>query len=81
MDPEAKIKARGTKEQQGSDDRDERAETDFGWSTKCRGKRKRQREIQEDFLKGLKKEKFYVTCNDMTYLMLLLSKYFLLENR
>ena len=41
MDPEAKIKERATKEQLGSDDRDERAETDFGWSTKCRGKQKR----------------------------------------
>ena len=58
MDPEAKIKEWATKEQLGSDDRDERAETDFGWSTKCRGKGKRQREILEDFLKGLKKEKF-----------------------
>ena len=58
MDPEAKIKERATKEQLGSDDRDERAETDFGWSTKCRGKGNRQKEILEDLPKGLKKEKF-----------------------
>lgn len=34
MDPEAKIKEWAAKEQLGSEDRDERAEADFGWSTK-----------------------------------------------
>ena len=58
MDPEAKIKEWAAKEQLGSEDRDERAEADFGWSTKQRGKRKGQREILEDFLKGSRKEKF-----------------------
>ena len=41
MDLETKIKERAAKEQLGSDDRDERSEADFGWSTKYRGKRKR----------------------------------------
>lgn len=44
MDPEAKLKERAAKKQLGSDDRDERAEADFGWSIKyraLRGKRKR----------------------------------------